>query len=230
MNNPIMVALDTPDGESALAMASAVAESVAAFKIGLGLLHGPGAGLISELTAIGRPVFADAKLHDIPSQVERAARALGLAGARWMTVHISGGAEMMAAAVAGLADGSDGSAGVLGVSVLTSLDSAALDEVGISRQPAELVARMAAVADSSGAEGVVCSPLEIGIVKGVAPRIATVCPGIRPAGSAAGDQRRMATPQEAVAAGATWLVIGRPITGAGDPAAAAAEIVASLDV
>lgn len=229
MTNPIMVAIDTADRDSALALAGAVADSVGAFKVGLGLLHGPGSGLVGDLRDLGRPVFVDAKLHDIPTQVERAARALGRAGARWLTAHISGGSAMLAAAVTGLADGSGGTGGVLGVSVLTSLDVAALAEVGIHESPEDLVAQMARVAEASGAEGVVCSPREISLVRTAAPRMAVVTPGIRPAGSAAGDQRRTATPQDALAAGATWLVIGRPITAAADPAIAAAEIAAQIN-
>lgn len=229
MTNPIMVAIDTADRDGALALAGAVADSVGAFKVGLGLLHGPGPGLIGDLVALGRPVFVDAKLHDIPSQVERAARALGRAGARWLTAHIAGGSAMLAAAVTGLSEGSGGTGGLLGVSVLTSLDAAALAEVGIFESPEELVAQMARVAETSGAEGVVCSPREISIVKAAAPRVAVVTPGIRPAGAAVGDQRRTATPQDALAAGADWLVIGRPITAAGDPAAAAAEIAAQIN-
>jgi orotidine-5'-phosphate decarboxylase len=223
-----MVAIDTPDRAGALALAAAVTDSVGAFKVGLGLLHGPGPGLIGELADLGRPVFVDAKLHDIPSQVERAARALGGAGARWLTAHISGGSAMLAAAAAGLAEGSGGTGGVLGVSILTSLDASDLAEVGIGEPPAELVDRMAHVASSCGAEGVVCSPREITIVREAAPGLAIVTPGIRPAGSDPGDQQRMATPRDALDAGATWLVIGRPITAALDPAAAAAQIAAEL--
>lgn len=229
MTNPIMVAIDTADRDSALSLAGAVADSVGAFKVGLGLLHGPGPGLIGDLRDLGRPVFVDAKLHDIPTQVERAARALGRAGARWLTAHVAGGSAMLAAAVAGLADGSDHTAGVLGVSVLTSLDAVTLMEVGIHESPEDLVAQMARVAEASGAEGVVCSPREITIVRTAAPRVAVVTPGIRPAGSEVGDQLRTATPQDALAAGASWLVIGRPITAAADPAAAAAEIAAQIN-
>jgi orotidine-5'-phosphate decarboxylase len=224
-----MVAIDTTDRASALALAGTVADSVGAFKMGLGLLHGPGPGLIADLRDLGRPVFVDAKLHDIPSQVERAARALGAAGARWLTAHVAGGSVMMAAAVAGLAAGSGGTGGVLGVSVLTSLDSAALAEVGIRESPGELVSHMARVTEKCGAEGVVCSPQEITLVRTAAPRVSIVTPGIRPAGTAVGDQRRTATPREALAAGADWLVVGRPITAADDPAAAAARLLAQIN-
>ena len=227
--NPIIVAIDTTDRQSALDLAKLVAPAVGAFKIGLGLLHGPGAGLIAELDEIGRPVFADAKLHDIPTQVERAAAALGRAGARWVTVHASGGVEMMDAAAVGLAAGSDGRAGILSVSVLTSLDGPALARIGISSEPEGLVAAMARAAATAGAEGMVCSPREIGVVKAAAPELAIVTPGIRPAGADRGDQRRTATPAEAMAAGASWLVVGRPITTAADPAAAAAAIAEQIN-
>jgi len=230
VSNPLIVAIDTPTRESAVALAEATAPHIGAFKVGLGLLHGPGPALIGELAALGLPVFADAKLHDIPSQVERAARALGAAGARWVTVHASGGREMMRAAVAGLVAGSGDSGGVLAVSVLTSLDGAALAEVGIAAEPDDLVAAMAAAAAECGAEGLVCSPQEIRVAREAAPHLTIVTPGIRPAGVGRGDQRRTATPQQALADGATWLVVGRAITAAADPGAAAAAIRAAIDV
>jgi len=228
VTSPIMVAIDTTDRASALDLALETKESVGAFKIGLGLLHGPGPGLIGELASLGRPVFADAKLHDIPTQVERAAAALGQAGARWVTVHASGGRTMLAAAVAGLSDGSNGVAGVLAVTVLTSLDERDLRDIGIGEQPLHLVATMAGIAEWAGAEGVVCSPLEIAAVRRAAPTLAIVTPGIRPVDVGAEDQQRVATPQQALADGASWLVIGRAITAAADPGAAAAKIAASL--
>ncbi len=229
VTSPIIVAIDTPDRPSAIKMAAATAESVGAFKIGLGLLHGAGSSLIRELVDLGRPVFADAKLHDIPSQVERAAYALGRAGARWVTVHASGGVEMMQAAVTGLADGSNGFAKALAVSVLTSLDVPSLSEVGIGEQPDELVVAMAGAAERAGAEGLVCSPQEIRIVKQTTSDLLIVTPGIRPADSPSGDQRRTSTPRQALDAGADWLVIGRPITAAPDPREAAASILVDLN-
>jgi orotidine-5'-phosphate decarboxylase len=136
---------------------------------------------------------------------------------------------MMEAAVEGLGAGSGGTAGVLSVSVLTSLDGRSLAEVGIAAEPKELVAAMAAAARSAGAEGMVCSPHEIGAVRAAAPELAIVTPGVRPVGAGVGDQRRTATPAEAMAAGATWLVVGRPITAAADPAAAAATIAEQIN-
>lgn len=226
--NPIIVALDTADEASALELARATRDHVGAFKVGLGLLHGPGPGLIAELVVLGLPVFADAKLHDIPTQVERAAEALGKAGARWVTAHASGGRAMLESAVAGLNEGSSTRAGVLAVTVLTSLDITALRDIGIQQRPEELAVSMAAVSAAAGTEGVVCSPHEIRSIRETVPGLSIVTPGIRPADAGAGDQRRIATPETALAAGADWLVIGRAITAADDPALAAATIESSL--
>lgn len=223
-DNPIIVALDMPTAQSAVQMAKEVAPHVGAFKIGLGLLHGPGPGTIDALVRLGLPVFADAKLNDIPSQVEMAARSLALHGARWVTAHIGGGQAMLEAAVKGLADGAGhAEAGILGVSVLTSLDKPDLQRIGIDRTPGQLVSKMASVAAASGCEGVVCSPLELHVVRQSAPDMITVVPGIRPTATV-DDQARTATPAQAIEKGATYLVIGRPITGASDPANAAAAI------
>ncbi len=227
VKNPILVALDLPTAEEAVRLARTVAPYVGGFKIGLGLLHGPGPATVSALAALSKPVFADAKLHDIPSQVERAARQLGKVGARWVTAHVGGGSDMLEAAVTGLREGS-GVGGVLGVTVLTSLDEAALAAVGIPATPGRLVSRMARVAAAAGCEGIVCSPKELGVVADVAPELVKVIPGIRPGGTTDDDQRRVASPEEAIARGADYLVIGRPITRADDPAAAAANIAASL--
>jgi orotidine-5'-phosphate decarboxylase len=228
--SPIIVALDLATAEDAVRMAKAVSPHVGGFKIGLGLLHGPGPATIAALAELGRPVFADAKLHDIPSQVETAAERLGHWGARWVTAHLSGGPHMVEAAVDGLARGSGDTAGVLGVSVLTSLDDAALAAVGIPVTPGKLVSRMARVARRAGCEGIVCSPRELSIVSEVAPDLDKVTPGIRPADGAptSDDQARVATPEQAMAHGATYLVIGRPITRAPDPVAAAHAITAAL--
>lgn len=220
---PVLVALDVGSAEEAVRLAKAVAPHVGGFKIGLGLLHGPGPGTVAALASLGKPVFADAKLHDIPSQVEAAAAQLGRVGARWVTAHVSGGSSMLEAAVTGLASGAAGPSGVLGVTVLTSLDEATLAAVGIPSTPGKLVSRMARVAAKAGCEGLVCSPLELGVVASVAPELTTVIPGIRLAGGD-DDQRRTATPVEALRRGADWLVIGRPITRAPDPVSAAAGI------
>lgn len=226
--NPIIVALDMPTAQDAVRMAQVVAPYVGAFKIGLGLLYGPGPGTIDALVRVGKPVFVDAKLHDIPSQVAAAAERIGKHGARWVTAHASGGGDMLEAAVEGLARGAAGSeAGVLGVSVLTSLAKSDLERVGIQRTPGQLVGKMAKVADEAGCEGLVCSPLELNVVAQAAPTLKRVTPGIRLT-DLGDDQARTATPREAIARGATMLVIGRPITQAEDPAAAAAAILADI--
>jgi orotidine-5'-phosphate decarboxylase len=221
VDSRIIVALDVPTSVAAMALAESVRHHVAGFKIGLGLLHGPGPQLIQDLADLGRPVFADAKLHDIPSQVEAAARHLGEHGARWVTVHASGGPDMIAAAVTGLSE-SNPTAGVLAVTVLTSLEAGALAAVGIDASPQHLVARMAKAAAAGGCEGIVSSPHELATVAAAAPRLLRVIPGIRLVPSD-DDQARTATPAEAIAAGADLLVVGRPITLAPDPAAVAAE-------
>jgi len=233
MTNPIIVALDLPSAEEAVAMAQALRDHVGGFKIGLGLLHGPGPGTIDALVRLDRPVFADAKLHDIPSQVESAAYRLGTHGARWVTAHVSGGQAMLEAAVAGLERGAgSAAAGILGVSVLTSLAKQDLERVGIQRSPGQLVGKMAKVGEAAGCEGLVCSPQELNVVAQAAPSLIKVTPGIRPAGidaqQAGNDQSRVATPTEAIERGADILVIGRPITAASDPVAATQTIAASI--
>lgn len=218
----IIAALDLPDLREAVTLGTALHDHVDGFKVGLGLLHAGGPDPIEEVAALGLPVFADAKLDDIPTQVERAARALGERGARWVTAHASGGADMLRAAVAGLAAGND-DAGILAVTILTSLDRERLAEVGVDAAPTELAATMAAVASTTGCEGVVCSPYELDAVRGAAPDVLTVVPGIRPA-AVDDDQARTATPAAAIAAGADYLVVGRPISAAPDPVAAAIAI------
>lgn len=224
----VIVALDLPSAESAVTMAEEVADHVVGFKVGLGLLHGPGPLLISALVALGKPVFADAKLNDIPSQVEVAARRLGEHGARWVTAHVNGGQAMLEAAAAGLHVGAGAApAGILGVTVLTSHDAASLARVGIDRSPGKLVARMARVAAAAGCEGVVSSPRELTVVAQVAPSLLKVTPGIRPV-ERDDDQARTMTPGEAIRRGADILVVGRPITAADDPAATASDIATQI--
>jgi orotidine-5'-phosphate decarboxylase len=228
VSNPVIVALDLPTAEAAVSLATRVRDHVGGFKIGLGLLHGPGPATIDALVRLGLPVFADAKLHDIPSQVEAAAYRLGTHGARWVTAHVAGGRDMVEAAVEGLARGAGAAeSGVLGVSVLTSLDGRALEQVGIPRTPGQLVGRMAKVAQASGCEGLVCSAQELNVVGQAAPTLVRVTPGIRP-GDHDDDQQRTATPVDAIERGADWLVVGRPITMAANPVEAAASIVADI--
>lgn len=224
IDNPIIVALDLPTAEQAVVMARELEPHVGGFKIGLGLLHGPGPATIDAIVRLGKPVFADAKLHDIPSQVRTAAERLANHGARWVTAHVSGGIDMLQAAVEGLSAGAGGAeVGILGVSVLTSLDKNDLERIGIQRSPGQLVGKMAKVAAVAGCEGVVCSPQELNVVTQTAPGLLRVTPGIRPE-NLEDDQARTASPVEAMRRGASLLVIGRPITQAADPAAAAEQI------
>lgn len=228
-SNPIIVALDFSEARLAVEMAEALRPHVGGFKVGLELLMGPGPGVVAAVRELGLPVFVDAKLHDIPSTVRRAARNLGILGARWVTVHGTGGASMLAAAAEGLEEGAGGHpAGVLAITVLTSLDAPDLAATGVAGTPGRQVARIAKLAASAGMEGVVCSVKELGDVAQVAPHLTKVTPAIRPTGDDSDDQARFATPQEAVARGADWMVIGRVITRATDPPATAAAIRRSL--
>lgn len=226
---PIVVALDVANAEEAIRLAKKVSPAVGGFKIGLELLMGPGPGLVGILDQLGKPVFVDAKLHDIPHTVGRAARQLGMAGARWVTVHAGGGPAMLEAAVESLEAGARGrQAGILAITVLTSLNDAILAHSGVPVTAGKLTSRRARLAADAGAEGVVCSVKELGVIDAVAPALAKVTPGIRPPGEDAGDQQRIATPDEAIRRGSSLLVIGRPITRAADPRAAAEAIAAGL--
>jgi len=229
--NPVMVALDLPTAEEAIRLAERLAPHVGSFKVGLELLMGPGPATVAAIRQLGKPVFADAKLADIPHTVEAAARQLGGLGARWVSVHASGGVDMIKAAVAGLAEGARGhETGILAVTVLTSLAATGLASVGVSGTVGKQAARLAKLAAAAGAEGVVCSVRELGDVAQVAPGLLRVTPGIRPEGASSDDQVRVATPVEAIKRGADLIVIGRPITRAKDPVAAARAILDELDL
>ncbi|MGD2042490.1 MAG: orotidine-5'-phosphate decarboxylase, partial [Acidimicrobiia bacterium] len=170
-----------------------------------------------------RPVFADAKLHDIPNTVQRAASRIAAAGARWVTVHAAGGAEMMEAACTGM-----GGDGVLAVTVLTSMDDPGLSAIGVEGPMLKHVLRLAGLAVSSGVEGAVSSPGEARSIKSTYPELTLFTPGVRPEGVARDDQRRVTTPSAAIEAGADYVVIGRPITRAPDAGVAAREIASSI--
>ncbi len=229
MVNPILVALDVPSLTQAESLARSLEGHVGGYKVGLELLMGEGPESVSRIAKIGLPVFADAKLLDIPNTAERAARQLAAHGARWVTAHASGGSRMIEAVASGLTSGSeDGKAGVLGVTVLTSLDQNDLAALGVSDSVQTHSVELARLARNAGAEGVICSPLEVGTLKGLFPGFLVVTPGIRPAGSDQGDQKRTATPVEALRSGADFIVVGRAITGASDPVGSAASIVESL--
>jgi orotidine-5'-phosphate decarboxylase len=227
-HNPVLVALDTRTAEDAVRLAKSLVGEVGGFKVGLRLLLGPGPATVSALAGLGKPVFADAKLHDIPSQVQAAAERLGAYGARWVTAHAAGGGAMLTAAAAGLQAGAGSGAGVLAVTVLTSLGASDLADIGMAGSPGKTTSRLSRLAETTGVEGVICSPLELRVVAEVAPGLVRVTPGIRPDSADEGDddQERVATPAAAIARGADWLVVGRPITAAPDPPAAAAAIAA----
>ena len=223
----VLVALDLPTVDRAVSLAHSIKDHVSGFKVGLGLLHSEPAS-IERIAELGLPVFADAKLHDIPAQVESAAHALGRRGARWVTAHIPGGSVMLRAAVAGLAEGSDGEAGILGVSVLTSIGEEDLADIGV-RGPADAaVERLVQIAAGVPVEGVVSAVREVAIVRRVAPGLVTVTPGIRPVGVGDDDQKRTATVQMGIAAGSDYLVVGRPITASEDPVSTAAAIAEEI--
>ncbi|HEX9291735.1 MAG TPA: orotidine-5'-phosphate decarboxylase [Anaeromyxobacteraceae bacterium] len=221
----LCAALDFPTWSAAEPFARTIAPEVGLLKVGLELFVAEGAPAVRAAAALGRPVFLDLKLHDIPNTVEGAARSAAATGASLLTVHASGGAEMIRAAVRGAGP----QVGILAVTVLTSLDAATLARVGVAGPPEDAVVRLARLAMDAGARGIVCSPLEVAAVRAaVGPGALLVIPGVRPPGVALGDQNRVATPREAVRAGADVLVLGRPLRDAPDPAAAARAIAREL--
>lgn len=222
---PIAVALDAPDLEIAARWAGLVTPHVSTVKIGLELYlrYGPSA-VASIRGASGVQVFLDLKLHDIPATVAGAARAVARLRPALLTVHAAAGHAAIRAAADAAPD-----TRIVGVTVLTSLGDRDLDRIGLAGPAQDAARRLAALAVSAGARGLVCSPQEVAAVRAeVGPQIELITPGVRPAGSELHDQARVATPEEALRSGADLLVIGRPITGAADPGAAAAGIAASL--
>ncbi len=228
MSDRLLVALDVPSAEDAVRLAQKLAPHVAGFKIGLGLLYGPGPATVAAVTEVGKPVFVDAKLHDIPSQVERAAQRLAALGARWITAHGAGGVEMLEAAQKG-ARAAGTRAGILAVTVLTSLADGDVERLAPGSSPGKLTSRLAKSAAEAGCEGVVCSARELGVVSQVAPELLKVTPGIRLEGEDTHDQTRTMTPAEAVARGVDLIVVGRSIVAAPDPVAAATRFSEALE-
>jgi orotidine-5'-phosphate decarboxylase len=222
---PIAVALDATDLETAARWAGLVTPHVSTVKIGLELYLRYGPEVVASIRgASGVKVFLDLKLHDIPATVEGAVRAVARLRPEILTVHAAGGPEMIRAA----ADAAPGTT-IAAVTVLTSLGPADLDRIGTLGPVPDAVRRLAALAVGAGARGLVCSPQEVAAVRTeVGPGILLITPGVRPAGAQAHDQARVATPEEALRDGADLLVIGRPITAAPDPGAAAAAIAAPL--
>lgn len=232
-HNPIIVALDVPTRDEAIELAESLAGVVGAFKIGKELFVSLGPDIVRDIRGMGASVFLDLKFHDIPNTVAKAVAAATRLDVQMLTIHCSGSGTMMAKAEQAAKDTARecGTAAplVLGVTVLTSMDKDDLVQIGIAADPAEQVERLAKLAADSGLRGLVCSPLEIEGLRAILPdHVQLVCPGIRPADMEAQDQKRVMTPKDAMSAGASWLVIGRPITQAEEPRAAAEQILDSL--
>ncbi len=222
---PVAVALDAPDLETAARWAGLVTPHVSTVKIGLELYLRYGPDVVATIKgASGVRIFLDLKLHDIPATVAGAARTVARLRPDVLTVHASGGADVIRAATEAAPDTM-----IAAVTLLTSLNEDQLGRIGVTGNVHDTVLRLSVLAVEAGAQGIVCSPREVSAVRAeVGPGITLITPGVRPAGSAAYDQARVATPEEAVKAGSDLLVIGRPITGAPDPGAAAAAVAASL--
>jgi len=217
-------ALDYPDLRSAIDAARVVGPEVGVLKVGLELFVREGPAAVREVAAIA-PVFLDLKLHDIPETVARAVASARELGVRWLTIHASGGPEMIARAV----EAARGELGLLAVTVLTSLDDDDLRAAGFARGAADQVEHVARMAADAGARGFVAAPTDAARLRAALPAgTILVTPGVRPAGTAAGDQKRVASVAGAIAAGADLLVVGRPIRDAADPAAAARAIVQEI--
>jgi orotidine-5'-phosphate decarboxylase len=228
----ILVAIDTPDPARIRDLAARLSGRVGGLKIGLEAFTSLGPDPVREIVAAGGSVFLDLKLHDIPNTVAGAAAAAGRLGVRFLTVHALGGVAMMRRAVEAAREGAQQagheSPRVLAVTILTSHTDDDLARAGVAGPCDAAVVRLAGLAREAGVAGVVCSPLEVAKVRKAFPEGELVVPGIRPAGAALDDQARVATPASAIAAGADRLVIGRPITRADDPAAAAGAIAAEI--
>ncbi len=231
--NPIIAALDVPTAERALKLAEQIAPAVGAFKIGGELFTAAGLDIVEKIRANGASVFLDLKFHDIPNTVAKSVASATRLGVQMLTVHTSGGLEMMRAAEES-AQKTANQAGlnaplILGVTVLTSSDSHTLAEIGCDSNIGKQVERLANLAVKAGLRGLVCSPLEIADLRQILPaHIQLVTPGIRTGAEKSDDQKRTLTSREAIDAGANWLVIGRPIYAAENPRAAAEKILQSL--
>lgn len=233
MRDSLIVALDT-NAHDALALARSLAGTVTWVKVGMTLFYAEGPGIVERFRDLGFKVFLDLKLHDIPHQIEGAARSISGLGVAMFTVHTSGGVDMMRAALEGACAGSAecgvDTPDVIGVTVLTSLDGRALSSIGVPADPGAQATLLAGLAREAGLQGVVCSPNEARAMRQLLGSEAlVVTPGVRPSGSEAGDQSRIATPTQALEWGASHLVMGRPITGAADPVAAARALLEEME-
>lgn len=224
MDPRLIVALDFPSATPALALADRLQGLCRWFKVGLELHTAEGPAVVHQLRTRGFSVFLDLKFHDIPNTVAGAVRSAAAAGAELLTVHAAGGPAMLEAA-ADAADCLPNPPQLLAVTVLTSMDQLQLAAIGVDRSPEQQVLRLADTASEAGITGFVASPEEVSALRHRFPAATLVIPGIRPAGAATGDQKRIATPATALLAGATSLVIGRPITQAPDPVAATRAIL-----
>lgn len=233
MRNPIIAALDVSTAEQALKLAHEIAPAVGAFKIGGELFTSAGPDIVRRVRDTGAAVFLDLKFHDIPNTVAKSVAAAVRLDVQMLTLHTSGGAEMMRAAEksaqeTALQSGRNAPL-VLGVTVLTSSDNSTLSEIGCEPNVAKQVERLASLAAKAGLRGLVCSPLEIAALRQILPKeFQLVTPGIRTGAEKADDQKRTLTPREAMDAGASWLVVGRPIYAAPNPRQAAESILNSL--
>jgi orotidine-5'-phosphate decarboxylase len=224
MTSPIYVAIDTPDMEKARAIAAAVKRHAGGLKLGLEFFCHNGRHGVMELAELGLPIFLDLKLHDIPNTVAKSIQALAPITPAVLTVHAAGGRAMLEDAKAAAPAGTK----VVAVTVLTSLDGDDLASIGVKSDNLAQVERLAALAKDAGLDGIVCSGNEVSAVRRNWKDGYFVVPGIRPANAQLGDQKRVMTPRGAIDAGASILVIGRPVTGAADPAIALREIAGTL--
>ncbi len=224
MSNPVYLALDLPQLDAAKAMATKVKAHVGGIKLGLEFFCAHGHHGVHEIAQVGLPIFLDLKLHDIPNTVAAAMQAIHLSEPAIVTVHATGGRYMMEDAKAAAAAGTK----VVAVTMLTSLDEIDLARTGVAGSAHDQVMRLAELANKAGLDGIVCSGQEVGAVHKQWKDGFFVVPGLRPAGSAVGDQKRVVTPRKARDDGASVLVIGRPISRAEDPVAAARAIEATL--
>jgi len=225
----VIVALDVPDLAGLAAFLDRLEGQPRFCKVGLELFVAAGAAAVEAVQQRGAKVFLDLKLHDIPETVARAVASAQSLGAELLTVHTAGGLEMMRRAAQVAKEGAEGRPGILGVTVLTSLSEEDLRADGIGGTMREAVVRRAKLAEQAGAIGIVCSPQEVADVRAASAGLTLVVPGVRPAGAAKGDQKRVATPASAIAAGADHLVVGRPIRDAASPATAFAAIVGEVE-
>jgi orotidine-5'-phosphate decarboxylase len=224
----LIVALDVSSPAAAQKIVAAVGDSASIYKVGMQLYTAEGPRIVRDLVAAGRKVFLDLKFHDIPNTVGSAVGEAASLGVHMLTVHACGGSKMLQAAADAARRGNNPPI-VLAVTVLTSMDESDLNSVGVAGKVSNQVVRLARTAIQSGCQGIVASVQEASLLrKELGEKFAIVTPGIRPAGSAVGDQARVATPAEAMAAGATHIVVGRPITGASDPMTAAQEVIAEM--